>query len=802
MKTFAVNEGLMSVYPVREDILRIVYTKHENIGDPTALIEENVRGEIDCEYAEDDKTVIVNTARVRAIVDKKTGAVCFANAKTGKLYVQETEKTLEPQDVIHYTTGGEAPQIERIKTVDGERNVVRNLRETVDRVAYRGKLHFSWKEDEAIHGLGQGEEGIYDYRHHVQYMYQHNMRIPMPFLFSSRQYGILFDCGSLMTFNDDERGSYIYMDCVDQMNYYFVAGESADDVIDGYRFLTGKAVMLPRWAYGYVQSKEAYHTGDELEEIARRYRELGVPLDCVVQDWNTWDEGKWGQKTVDKKRYGHLKENIDRMHDMHVHTMVSMWPNMNPGGENHQQFFDAGYLLNDYSTYNAFDENARDMYWQQVSEELFPAGFDSWWCDSTEPFPSPDWGGAVMREPWERYALVGGEHKKYLDAGQANEFALYHAKGVYENQKKVDKKRRVLNLTRSGYAGSQKYGTVLWSGDIYASWKTLKKQIPEGLNMAMSGMPNWTLDVGAFFVVGSAWWKRGCNNSTNPNPIWFWKGEYNDGVEDPGYRELYVRWFEYGCFLPMFRSHGTDTPREIWNFGKKGDMAYDAIEKYINLRYQLMPYVYSLAGAAYRKNRTIMRSLLFDFAEDKKAVATGNEYMYGPAFLICPVTEPMYYEADGVKLEREKTWECYLPDGAAWHEFWTGKVYAGGQTVKVDAPLDKMPIFVKTGSIVPMCPEHIDYADAVADKALKIQVYAGADGTFSLYEDAGDGYGYENGEYTEIELTWNDAAKTLTIGNREGAFDGMQASRRFTVVCGDTKKEITYDGTEVTVTLE
>ena len=451
-------------------------------------------------------------------------------------------------------------------------------------MAYRGKLHFSWKEDEAIHGLGQGEEGIYDYRHHVQYMYQHNMRIPMPFLFSSRQYGILFDCGSLMTFNDDERGSYIYMDCVDQMNYYFVAGESADDVIDGYRFLTGKAVMLPRWAYGYVQSKEAYHTGDELEEIARHYRELGVPLDCVVQDWNTWDEGKWGQKTVDKKRYGHLKENIDRMHDMHVHTMVSMWPNMNPGGENHQQFFDAGYLLNDYSTYNAFDENARDMYWQQVSEELFPAGFDSWWCDSTEPFPSPDWGGAVMREPWERYALVGGEHKKYLDAGQANEFALYHAKGVYENQKKVDKKRRVLNLTRSGYAGSQKYGTVLWSGDIYASWKTLKKQIPEGLNMAMSGMPNWTLDVGAFFVVGSAWWKRGCNNSTNPNPIWFWKGEYNDGVEDPGYRELYVRWFEYGCFLPMFRSHGTDTPREIWNFGKKGDMAYDAIEKYSIIR--------------------------------------------------------------------------------------------------------------------------------------------------------------------------------------------------------------------------
>lgn len=257
MRTFAVNEGIMSVYPVREDILRVVYTKKDMVKEPTELIERAARAKVYSEYAEDDSTVIVNTDRVRAIVDKKTGAVRYENAKTGKLYVAETAKTLEPQDVIHYTTGGEAPQIERIRTVDGERNVVKNLQRVVDRVAYRAKVHYDWKENEAIHGLGQGEEGIYDYRHHVQYMYQHNMRIPMPFLFSSRQYGILYDCGSLMTFNDDERGAYIYMDCVDQMDYYFIAGDCADDVIDGYRFLTGKTTMLPRWAYGYVQSKEA-----------------------------------------------------------------------------------------------------------------------------------------------------------------------------------------------------------------------------------------------------------------------------------------------------------------------------------------------------------------------------------------------------------------------------------------------------------------------------------------------------------------------------------------------------------------
>jgi alpha-D-xyloside xylohydrolase len=504
---------------------------------------------------------------------------------------------------------------------------------------------------------------------------------------------------------------------------------------------------------------------------------------------------------VDKSRYGTLKENIRHMHDMHVHTMVSVWPNMNPGGENHTQFNEAGYLLNDYSTYDAFNEKARNMYWEQASEELFDAGFDSWWCDSTEPFPSPDWGGAVMREPWERYRLVGEEHKKYIDAGKANEYALYHARGIYENQRKVDKERRVLNLTRSGYAGSQKYGTVLWSGDISANWKTLKKQIPEGLNMAMSGIANWTLDIGAFFVVGTAWWKRGCKNDTNPNPIWFWKGEYNDGVEDPGYRELYVRWFEYGCFLPMFRSHGTDTPREIWNFGKKGDPSYDAIEKYIRLRYRLMPYVYSLAGAAYQKNRTIMRSLIFDFSEDKKAVSLGNEYMYGPAFLICPVTEPMYYAAEGVKLDREKTWNCYLPAGTVWHEFWTGKNYEGGQDVTVDAPLDKMPIFVKAGSIVPMCEDAIEYADAVADKELELQVYDGADGEFTLYEDAGDGYGYENGEFTEIPLSWKEKERTLTLGQRKGSFAGMQQERSFVVVCGDKKVKISYTGEEVTVTL-
>lgn len=795
MDRIETKDGSIVVYPVRQNIFRCIYTKNKDVKNPSEWIEIQSKTEIPCRVDTQGNQISVETDSLRAMIDRSTGAIRFENPKSNQLYLQEQGKTLEPEEVVHYTTNGEKPVIQRVKTVDGERNFVKNLHPTVDRIAYRGKLYFSWQEEEAIHGLGQGEEGIYNYRHHVQYLYQHNMRIPIPFLVSSRQYAILLDCGSIMTFHDDERGSYLLLDTVEQLDYYFIAGSSMDDLIDGYRFLTGKTAMLPRWAYGYVQSKEAYKTGEELEETVRQYRKRNIPIDCIVQDWNTWEPGKWGQKTVDKERYPDLPGTIQRIHDMHVHTMVSVWPNMNAGGENHQEMFEQNHLLYDYATYNAFDENARTLYWKQCEEELFSSGFDAWWCDSTEPFSGPDWGGAFRKEPWERYQLVGNEHKRYLDAGQANLYALYHAKGIFENQRKTNHRKRVLNLTRSGYAGSQKYGTVLWSGDISANWNCLKRQITEGLNMALSGISNWTLDIGAFFVVGSAWWKRGCGCHTNENPLWFWKGEYNDGVEDFAYRELYVRWLEYGTFLPMFRSHGTDTPREIWNFGEEGEPFYDAIAKYIRLRYQLMPYIYSLAGHSYLYNGTILRSLVFDFPWDARAAGNDQEFMFGKAFLICPVTEPMYYAAGNVPLEKEKTWPVYLPEGCCWHDFWTGKTYRGGQEVLADAPLDAMPIFVRAGSIVPMA-EGLSYADQVAEKELQIYVYDGADGEFVLYEDAGDGYAYENGEYSLISLHWSDKRRELILGNRVGSFEGMKERRSFLVVIGHKTVRVDYEGQE------
>lgn len=761
------------VIPVTEQIIRCIISKKEvqECAD-SMMIEKKERGAVAFEVEETESTIVLKTDKVRFQADKKSGVFTWLR-KDGSVWLTECARDLTEVDVIHYTTGDEEPVVKRVKTVDGERNFIQNLKEIVDRKAYRARLFYDWKEDEAIHGLGQAEEGIYNYRGHNQYLYQHNMRIPMPFLASTEGYGILVDCCSLMTFNDEGRDSYLYLDTVDQIDYYFIGGENMDGIIDGYRELTGRAQMLPKWAYGYVQSKEQYYTAQEMVDVVRKYRDLEVPIDCIVQDWNTWEEGKWGNKVLDQSRYGDMKECADRIHEMNVHTMVSVWPNMNTGCENHTELFETGLMLNDLATYDAFKEEGRDLYWKQAKEGLFDQGFDSWWCDSTEPFSGPDWGGEVKREPWERFQMVGNEHKKYLDAARANAYALMHAKGIYENQRKTREDMRVLNLTRSGYASGQKYSAMLWSGDTCASWENFKIQITEGLNMGMSGYPYWTLDIGAFFTLCENWQNRGCGCNNDPTPKWFWQGKFEEGVKDKGYCELYTRWLQMGAFLPMFRSHGTDTPREIWNFGEKGTMFYDSIEKFIKLRYQLMPYIYSLAGSVHFENNTIMRSLLFDFAHDKTAASMDSQFMFGPSLLICPVTEPMYYEACNQEIDRAKTWKCYLPSGCNWYDFWTNTCYEGGQYVEVEAGIDTMPIFVKAGSILPMA-EGLQYASQIPEKPMELRVYPGSDVTFKLYEDEGDNYEFENGAYAVTEFAWDETAQQLTVGERKGQFKGMQ----------------------------
>lgn len=765
--------GIYMIQPVQDDVIRCVYTVLGKIKSPSELIQEFECSPQMCEVEERKTAWLVSTKSLNIQICKENGYLSYRD-KDGKILLQESGREAEEKQIIRYTTQGEKPVIDRVKTIDGERNFVKNLKEEIAGTASKAKVHFDLKPEEGIFGLGQAEEGISDYRYKDQYLYQHNMRIPMPFFVSTEGYGMLADCGSVMTWHGGKDDSYLFMDTVYQLDTYFIAGSCMDEIIHKYRILTGKAVMLPRWAFGYIQSKEMYHSTEELLNVVKEYRKREVPIDCVVQDWKSWKPGHWGEKILDPERFGDAVVKLKEMHDLHAHAMISMWPTAAECTEDYKQFLEKGHLLNDCSTYNAFDEDARNLYWKQVNEGLFSKGFDAWWCDSTEPFTGTDWNGKMKREPWEKYVVVSSEHKSFLPPEKSNMYALEHAKGIYTNQRKVTEEKRVVNLTRSGYAGSQKYGAILWSGDISATWKTMKDQLTEGLQMGMSGYPYWTLDIGAFFTVCENWKHRGCDSSENPNMLWFWQGDYEEGVEDAGYRELYTRWLQFGTFLPVFRSHGTDTPREIWNFGEPGTMFYDTIAEFIKLRYRLMPYIYSMAADVYLNDATMMRSLMFDFAHDTEVRNVNDGFMFGKSLLVYPVTEPMYFGRGSEPIERDKTKICYLPKGCGWYDFWTNQYYEGGQYVNVETPISQIPVFVKEGSILPMT-EQTMYADEAEGKVLKLKVYTGKDAAFCYYEDCGDGYGYEKGEYALTEFVYHEAENRVEQKERVGSYPGIKA---------------------------
>lgn len=796
MRRVPTIEGMVSVSRLAEGIYRCVCTRQASIKDESPL-EIQLRENQGLDLQEENGRVLLSDSKIAVEVDPISGACRWIQKSTGKCLLEEAGKELTPFDLMKYTTGGEKPVIRRVKTVDGDRNFVENLKPVKDHTAYHAKLLFHFRAEEAVHGLGQAEEGIYNYRGTNQYLYQHNMRSPIPFFLSTKGYGILFDAGCLMTFHDDARGSWVYLDAVEQLDYYVVFGD-LKSILKGFRILTGKATMLPKYAFGYVQSKERYQRQQELIDVAAEYRERGVGLDLLVQDWKTWKGNAWGCKTeIDTQRYPNLLELKQEMADMHVHTMVSIWPNMNCDTQDYREMEISGHLLGDLATYDAFDREAREIYWAQC-EKVLHQGFDSWWCDSTEPFSGPDWNGEHMREPWERFLLVGREHCKFLGAERANLYARVHAQGIYENQRREHPKERVLNLTRSGIAGSQKYGTVLWSGDISATWDTLRKQIVEGINMSLSGMPYWTLDIGGFFTVYRNFSHRGCDCETDPSMKWFWRGDFEEGVRDPAYRELYVRWLQMGAFLPMFRSHGTDTPREIWQFGDRGDPAYEAIAKSIALRYRLMPYIYSLAGAVVQQDENMMNSLLIEFPKDRKAAACDTEFMFGHSLLVCPITEAMYAAPEGKRIRLEKTWPCYLPSGSSWYDFYTGYRYEGGQNISVEVSLDHIPLFVRAGSILPM--EHrLQYASELVDTPLEIHLYTGEDGSFIWYEDDGESYAYEKGEYNQILMCWDEGDRALTIEGAANRISGGIVGREISFyVNGELKRSTPYVGEKMT----
>ncbi len=673
------------------------------------------------------------------------------------------------------------------KQIDGLRMDTTGVRKVVDRQAFHTKVEFEWADGEALYGLGCHEEGMFDLRGRYQYLYQHNMKVVVPVLVSTRGYGVFFDSASLMTFHDDEAGSYVWSEVADELDYYFTIGPEFDDIVAEMRALTGRASMLPRWAFGYIQSKERYATQEELLDIARQYRRRELPLDCVVLDWKSWTGELWGQKSLDPERFPDPDRLTRELHELDIRLMVSIWPTMRPGGEDWREFSEAGQLLGNGATYDAFDPQARARYWAQAERGLFRHGVDAWWTDCTEPFEA-DWLGPIKPDPEERMRLNSEEAKCYLDPEVINAYSLLHAEGLYRGQRSTGSSKRMLNLTRSAFAGQQRFGTVTWSGDVSATWETLRRQIADGLNFCATGMPYWTTDVGGFFVA-------------NRDDAWFWAGEFEAGVDDPGYRELFLRWFQYAAWLPMLRAHGTDTPRELWRFGEPGEPVYDALVAALRLRYRLLPYIYSLAGWTTQQAYTMLRSLPFDFRHDPAVYGVADQFMLGPAFMVCPVHQPMAWGPGSTELgDVPRRRSVYLPADSDWFDLWTDDRLAGGMTLDAEAPLERIPVYVRAGSIVPMGPVR-QHAEDRPDAPLEVHVYPGQDATFSLYEDDGDGHGYESGAFSTIELRWDDAARRLTIDERRGSFPGMLIERELILVLHGKRLErrwLSYSGPTVT----
>lgn len=733
------TEMFRYITPLAENITRVVYTFSKEKPSFSILIAEDFRQQ-------------VNNKTYNYLL--KDDCIQFKN-KNGEVVLKETGHSLTEKKIYKYSLDSNTVMKSK-QTANGEVSYTDNINKEAIGNAYEGILTFDITEKEGIYGLGQHEEGIYNYNGKKEFLYQNNMKISLPFLISSRNYGILIDTETAMIF-DSEGGKITFtLDTTKELSYYIITGENFEEIIKSLRTLTGRATMLPRWAFGYIQSKERYQSSNDLIDTVKKFKVAGIPIDCIVQDWYTWEEGLWGEKKVDKKRYPSIVELVDTLHGEQVKLMVSIWPNMTEGGSNLQEFKEKELLLPNTNTYDAYKEEARKLYWQQCEEEWFSGDVDAWWCDSDEPFTDPDWNGEAKRPEALRYSLIVEESKKSMDWTRLNSYGLLHSKGIYENWRRTNSEKRVVNLTRSTYISGQKYGTIPWSGDISAKWSTLRKQIVEGIKFSMSGMPYWTLDIGAFFV--------------SKRPLWFWNGDYNNGVQDLGYRELYVRWLQYAAFLPMFRSHGTDTPREPWNFGSPGEIFYDSILKFINLRYQLLPYIYSTAAEMHQNNTTLLRSLMFDFAEDENVKELSDSFMFGRALLVCPITEPMYYEVESAPLSGiDKTRKVYLPKGTSWYNFWTNELYSGGQTIACKATLDIIPLFVKAGSIIPVSVP-ITYADEKRGEVAEILVYCGEDGQFTLYNDEGDNYSYENGNFSAITLSYRDNERSLTFGKAIGKF--------------------------------
>jgi len=754
--TLKMNPGLLRIEPVGDRTFHVVYAPGDALANNPlfAVQKQPAPGAFDVTETAD--TVTLKAAQCSIVVDKKTGSLSFLDA-AGKPFLNETAdggKSLTPA-----TVGGVATN-----AVDQK---------------------FILDPREALFGLGQQEGGVMNWVGHTIHLQQKNRDIAIPVLVSSKGYGVFWnnpaitdvkvskadDPSPVLEWNS-EAGTGI--------DYYVFYGPEIDQVITDYRELTGAAPMLGRWAWGFWQCKQRYHSQQQLLDIVAQYRQMQAPIDGIIQDWLWWYPNPWGSHQFAETRYPDPEGMMKQLHDENVHLLISVWAKFDVGSDNANELNAAGALFPKVISYvyppgkgqwyDPFNPDGRRIYWNQMSKQIFSKGVDGWWLDASEAEFSGKWG------EFRDFTTAAGPGALVYNA-----YPLMHTTGIYEGQRAENPDKRVFILTRSAYAGQQRNAAVAWSGDVQGTWDVFRQQIPNGINFSLSGIPYWNTDTGGFGGGGKP--------------------------SDPKYAELFTRWFQFSAFCPMFRVHGDatgdceeptkrDNPgKEMWQFPPETEKI---LIDYDNLRYHLLPYIYSVAWKVTSENDTMMRGLVIDFRNDPKVYAIPDQYLFGPALMVSPVTQ-----------EGAQSRKVYLPASTTWTDFWTGQTTPGGQTVDAAAQIQTLPLYVRAGSILPYGPK-VQYSAEAADP-LELRVYRGADGAFTLYEDEGDNYNYEKGVYATIPFKWDEKAGVLTIGARKGKFPGMLERRKFRVVwvapghgagLDSTEKadaEVVYNGYKVVV---
>lgn len=682
----------------------------------------------------------------------------------------------------------------------------RPITEGVDKGRYRVIQSFELDEQEPIYGLGMLQNGKMNQRGENRRMMQSNQEDYAHFFQSIKGYGVFWDNYSPTALNDDGRTLKLESEVGELVDYYFIYGGDADGVISGMRWLTGKVPMLPLWTYGFHQSRERYVSSSQLLDVVDTYQKTGVPLDGIIQDWQYWGSNYvWNAMEFGNEEFANYREMIDRVHQQGKHLNISIWASFGPMTKPYRDLSEKG-LLYDFQTwpqsgltfwpprmdypsgvrvYDPFSKEARDIYWRHLSR-LHQTGIDAWWMDSTDP-DHLDFKESDLDQVRPMTDPVSGKEQQASWRSMRNLFPLATVEGVYNHQRAVDKNKRVFILTRSYFAGQQRTGANTWSGDVNSRWDVLRKQVPLCLNYTLTANPNVNTDIGGFFA--------GAYNT---------KGSQS-GTKNPQYHELYVRWMQFGLFCPMMRSHGTEVWRELNYYGKPGEPVYDALLSAIKMRYQLLPYIYSTSWQVHQNDDSFMRALMMDFKDDPKTLDNNREFLFGRSLLVAPVVEALYTPE---KIQKEvtvdwtakKTYDVYLPQGTQWYDYWTNERLEGGQTVKADGTLAHCPVYVKAGSILPLCKKEVMNANIADWQTLDMIVYPGADAVFTLYEDEGDNYNYEQGAYSTITLQWNDRKRTLTIGKREGSFKGLLENRTFRIqLPGGDVKTVEYNGSKAEV---